>query len=491
MKILIPIEIRTFRRRVFLIVCVGLLLATGNVTAQWQEPSCLFTAADSAHTAIPNYENLIVQGNFVHTMWADRENGKWRPTYRRSTDGGDTWEDAVHLGEPNANWPTQYGSSLAVLENTVYAVWADERSGESRIYLRVSTDNGKSWGEDRCITPDSLECSFPAIACDSTNVHVVYFVPHENKNTYIRSTDAGEHWTEGVKISGLDWSYFISIAADGSLVHAVYIGWTWGRNDIYYRRSTDGGKSWGKEVRFTDAPGWKHGQTVVAAGDDVHVVWYDYRTGFSDIHYCYSSDGGAHWGEEEPIMVTPYDCFFQTLAVSGQTLHLAWVDTRNDPGDIYYCRSDDAGGSWGPEEQVVSSPLRSRYPFLAVAGDALHLLWTDEYREIRYMRNPTGNAGVNATERPVTPSGYSLDQNYPNPFNSRSSLRFSIPAATRVTVTVHDLLGRTVQTVLDGERSAGSYMTTIDGTPLPPGSYLCRMRADDVVLSRMMTVLKK
>ncbi|MBN1448752.1 MAG: exo-alpha-sialidase [Bacteroidetes bacterium] len=474
----------------FLLTNVFLFLGAYPLHSQWNEESILFTAADSAKTGYTHCRNIVAQGELVHTIWMDTDNGKWRPTYRRSTDGGNSWEEAVHIAEPNTRCP-QYHSSLAVQASTVYVVWSDERTGESQVYLRISTDNGESWEEDSRITPEGLECSVPAIVCEDSIVHVVYSDRRTSSRhiKYIRSVDGGAHWTEPVSIADAFFLEVAAITAVGSVIHTCWYDYSFGNLEIFYRRSTDGGVTWENSVRLTEDPGVQNGCTIAASGDDVHVAWHDRRTGFWDIHYCYSWDGGAHWGMEEPVMVTPDDCYFPTLAVSGQTLHLAWVDTRNDPGDIYYCRSEDAGCSWGLEEHVVSSPLRSRYPFLAVSGDVLHMLWTDDDREIRSTRNPTGNAGATASGGLVAPTGYSLDQNYPNPFTAWSNLQYSLSVREHVRITLHDMLGRELRTLLDDMRNPGTYTVRIDGTQLSPGSYLCRMTAGKEAMTRLITVM--
>jgi len=473
-----------------LLLVVVTLSDPASLAAQWQEECCLFSAQDSARTGYTNCRNLVVQGDLVHSLWMDKENGEWRPTYRRSMDGGSTWENAVHLAEPNTTWP-RHLASFAVHESTVYAVWADERSGESRIYMRVSADNGRTWTGDRCISPEGLECYYPAIAFEHSSVHVVYTerVPSSRNIKYIRSSDGGEHWTKRVSLSSSSYAEAACITIEGSVIHICWYEFFFGQSEIMYRRSTDGGATWENSVRLSQDPGVQNGCTIAVSGDDVHIAWHDYRTGFFDVHYVYSWDGGAHWGEEEPVMVTPYDCYFPTLAVSDQTLHLAWVDKRNDPGDIYYCRSDDAGRTWGLEEPVVSSPLRSRYPFLAISGDALHLLWTDDYREVRHMRNPTGNAGTTVARDPVATPGYTFDQNYPNPFSTHTSMQYRLSAVAHVCITLHDMLGRELRILLDDMRNPGTHVIQIDGSELPAGNYLCRMTVGKDTMTRLISVM--
>ncbi|MCB2204618.1 exo-alpha-sialidase [bacterium] len=488
---------RRFVQQILILFLPVLLCKITIATAQWQAESTLFTTADSARTGYTNVKNVVAQGNLVHTIWMDKKNGKWRPAYRRSTDGGSTWEDVVHLAEPNTSHFSSHGS-CAAHETTVHVIWSDQRNGSEQVYLRTSTDNGASWAEDRCITPDSSECSSPSIATDGKNVHVVYTETLRDLSyiKYIRSTDEGRHWMESVTLAAGSNLINVAIAVVGPVIHTCwsfnygpeYLG-NW---DIVYRRSSDGGITWEESVDLSNDPGWSTGCGITASGDDVHVVWHDKRTGAWDIHYVSSRDGGAHWGEDTPIMVTPYDCLLPTLAISGERLHLAWVDLRNDAGDIYYCRSEDAGLSWGQAEAIVSSPTRSRFPHLAVADEALHLLWEDDYKEIRHKWDPTGNATrTHVVEESTGLLSFALDQNFPNPFTEWSNVQFSVPIMSRVRISLHDILGRELLTLLDETRDQGTYTLRINGSQLSAGSYLCRMQTADAVLSRIVTVLEQ
>ena len=75
------------------------------------------------------------------------------------------------------------------------------------------------------------------------------------------------------------------------------------------------------------------------------------------------------------------------------------------------------------------------------------------------------------------PATYSLGQNYPNPFNPVTHIRFALPQAGNVTLTVYDMTGRVVSTLVNGYKSAGRYDVTFDGTNLASGAYIYRLEA--------------
>jgi hypothetical protein len=81
-------------------------------------------------------------------------------------------------------------------------------------------------------------------------------------------------------------------------------------------------------------------------------------------------------------------------------------------------------------------------------------------------------------ERDVAaPGRFALSQNYPNPFNPSTTVVVTVPQRERVTVTVHDLLGREVATVADREFDAGSHNVAVGASGLSSGVYFCRVNA--------------
>ncbi|MBU1935897.1 T9SS type A sorting domain-containing protein [bacterium] len=75
------------------------------------------------------------------------------------------------------------------------------------------------------------------------------------------------------------------------------------------------------------------------------------------------------------------------------------------------------------------------------------------------------------------PTVHSLYPNFPNPFNPTTTFHYDVKQTGSVTLTVFDLLGQKVATLVDGQHLAGMYSITWNATGLPSGTYLCRMNA--------------
>lgn len=83
-----------------------------------------------------------------------------------------------------------------------------------------------------------------------------------------------------------------------------------------------------------------------------------------------------------------------------------------------------------------------------------------------------------------------LDQNYPNPFSTATTIRFSVPSSGPATLTVHDLLGRKVERLVEGVIAPGKHVIGLNGRSLPSGIYIYTLEVEGARLSRVMQVLK-
>ena len=93
------------------------------------------------------------------------------------------------------------------------------------------------------------------------------------------------------------------------------------------------------------------------------------------------------------------------------------------------------------------------------------------------------------------PDRYGLNQNMPNPFNPSTAIRYQLPEAGPVRLSVYNLLGQEVRVLVNESKEAGSFTATWDGTDalgrrVASGIYLYRIQAGDFSASRRMLLLK-
>jgi hypothetical protein len=93
------------------------------------------------------------------------------------------------------------------------------------------------------------------------------------------------------------------------------------------------------------------------------------------------------------------------------------------------------------------------------------------------------------TETPV-PRALTLHPNYPNPFADRTTIRYALPVPTDVHLSVYNLLGQRVATLVDGAQSAGTHTTTLHADGLASGVYLLRLHAGGAHRTARMVVTR-
>ncbi len=93
-------------------------------------------------------------------------------------------------------------------------------------------------------------------------------------------------------------------------------------------------------------------------------------------------------------------------------------------------------------------------------------------------------------ERPEIPNGFALSQNYPNPFNPMTKINFDLGKASNVKLTVFNILGQKVVTLVDKFMNAGAYSVDFNASSLASGVYLYSIEAGDFKMNKKMVLLK-
>ena len=150
----------------------------------------------------------------------------------------------------------------------------------------------------------------------------------------------------------------------------------------------------------------------------------------------------------------------------------------------------DLNVTLGPGEDLVLT-----YDVPAVQPDQAR----DFFLVVRGRQEESGGAAValNAAasaRAAVLPVSFALHQNRPNPFSGTTTVRFDLPVASRVEVSIFDLQGRRVRTLASGEFAAGFQSVVWDrrddaGNSLRPSVYLCRLVAGTFRAQRTMVLL--
>ena len=98
-----------------------------------------------------------------------------------------------------------------------------------------------------------------------------------------------------------------------------------------------------------------------------------------------------------------------------------------------------------------------------------------------------GGVGVGETD---VPQAFALEQNYPNPFNPATTISYQLTSAGRIDLSVFDVNGRHVRTLVSERKNAGTHSIDFDASDLPSGVYIARLQHAAGTLSRKMLLVK-
>jgi hypothetical protein len=88
------------------------------------------------------------------------------------------------------------------------------------------------------------------------------------------------------------------------------------------------------------------------------------------------------------------------------------------------------------------------------------------------------------------PETVTLMSNYPNPFRESTSFDYTVTEQTEVTISVYNVIGQHVATVVDAVQPSGTYRATFDAKGLSSGTYYYRLEANGKVISRPMILVR-
>jgi len=193
------------------------------------------------------------------------------------------------------------------------------------------------------------------------------------------------------------------------------------------------------------APGVPTGFMIAMGNNGLGLIWNSVQD--EDFQY-YVIDKSA-------------DSLFQTDQYSSfHTTELSFIDTEYEDGNIVYYRiaAVDYAGNRGEYSNTISTDILS-------------------------------------VDNGVFPKTYALRQNYPNPFNPITSLRYDLPVDGLVNITIYDMMGRIVKTLVNSSQTAGYKSVQWNATnnrnePVSAGLYLYTIQAGEFRQTRKMVLLK-
>jgi hypothetical protein len=458
-------------------------LSTSCLYGQWQPEVRLTTDTNYSATSGNNAWCVAASGDTVHVVWVDEIYGGTYSAiyYKRSTDGGISWGANMLLaGGPY----TPYNPSIAVSGSAVHVVWTESPAFQvDEIYYRRSPDGGNSWEQDIAINVNGASIN-PSVSVSGSVVIVVWQedIPENNYEIYSRnSTTGGVSWGSVTRLTNALYGSFTPCAAVSGLI--VNVAWCDERDangpesEIYLKRSTTGGASWGADTRLTNATGQSWHPSITAEGSTLHLVWEDRRNGNNnpDIFYNRSTDGGLNWGTDIR-MTTSGNAQKPSVSVAGSNVHVVWEDSPNFNTDVYHRYSVNAGLNWQNITRLTFDTAYQRNASVSVSGSTVHVVWEDSRfgpysTEIYYKRNLSGGVIFYTCSGTVKYK----DNNLPVTSGFAKALRYDYLTASIITVDSTAILNDgsyTFTTLPRGDTLYIMYYQTGDNLDFVPGYYV-------------------
>jgi len=160
------------------------------------------------------------------------------------------------------------------------------------------------------------------------------------------------------------------------------------------------------------------------------------------------------------------------------TCKISELDTVVSMGDLLINFGDISPGEIKTGENKQNIRFSDNCPgnmdvyFKVKIFSDVHLFWQDTFSV--FVHEAVGMA----ENQPSIPKEFALKQNYPNPFNPKTIISYQLPASSEIELSIYNLLGQKVQTLVSEKQPAGTYKMEWDARGQSTGIYFCHLKTD-------------
>jgi hypothetical protein len=350
------------------------------------------------------YGQVAAWNSNVYLLWQDSipsDHTNYDIFIKKSNDNGTTFGSSVNLSN-NSGFSEH--PQIAAYDNNVYAIWADDTSGNREVLFTRSVDNGTSFDKIKNLSNNTSDSFNQEIAVFGDTVYVVWLdQSEEDDETNIllkASGDGGETFGRTVNISSnANQETFPKVAAfEGS----VYIAWNTADNllderdneGLFFVRSLDGGNTFDNIIKLNHENDF--GELQIAAFDEtVYVASGGLPSvDVNGVLFTKSNDGGRSFSE--PVTIDENGRFVNSLnvEVSAYDEQFSYVAAQvSVSGNEEILLLEMTGNNSTKLLNLSNNPKISECPSIAIEGDNIYLVWEDMTpgnHEILYAKGTRG-----------------------------------------------------------------------------------------------------
>ena len=306
----------------------------------------------SNNPGFSEHPQIATYGNNVYAIWADDSSGNREVLFTRSQDKGNSFESISNLSN---NTSDSFNQEIAVFGDNVYVVWLDRgENGDTNILFRASADGGATFGNMVNISNNANEETFPKVAAHEGNVYIAWNViddtlvdigDRENQGLFfVTSMDGGNNFGDIVILNQENNFGELQIAAYNETVYVVAGGLhTVSANGLFFAASTDAGSSFSEPVNIDES--------------DTFVNPLNVEVGAYDDQFSYIAAQVSVSGNEEILLIemdgndstrvmnlsnNPKISECPSIAMAGDNIYVVWEDMTPGNHEILYAKGSRA-----------------------------------------------------------------------------------------------------------------------------------------------------
>jgi hypothetical protein len=418
----------------------------------------------SADSVISIAPQVASDGQRVHVIWFGLDtigNARFSGIqYARSLDSGKSFEPPRTILPPDVAFSPGY---LACAGNSVFVASLGMLNGRLGIVFAQSSDGGSTWSTPIIIQENRAPRFI--LAGDSL-LYIHFGALGINRYGLLKRNTSGGPWTAvNTNMSALD-----EMVLNGNTLHGVGNPLLGVHTEVTYYYSTNSGATWlsPEIVSPEDAISSMYPRLTVGPDDTRYLIWIENGNLILRQSNGYDDEGLLQWKPQRTI-TEGTNAVFTDIAMQGNMISVIWEEQTSDTTVIRNFSSPNKGKAFCPAT-APSDGLRAGEASSMMVGSKIHIVWSEERnsnREIYYRQRQI-------TEIQIPPAS-ALIQNYPNPVEGSTYIKYELPSATRVTLSVYNVLGQRIAILVDQFQDEGRYTVEWNAPHIASGVYFYRL----------------